>query len=140
MADYTLACDSVVVINPPTPVFKIKPPTPSLISISPPSLNVVVKNPPRLVAKIKKPNTTVIVLPVAGPPGPPGSGSGGDFYYEHTQSIPSAGWNVTHNLGKLPNVSVIIAGETIGVAVQHVDTNTLYIPFAIPVTGKVICS
>lgn len=140
MADYTLACDTVVVINSPRPKFKIKPPAPSLVQVIPPDFNVVVKNPPRLIAKIKKPNTKVIVLPVAGPPGQDGQPGTDSFYYEHTQTLPSAGWSVTHNLGKLPNVSVIIGGETIGVAVHHVDLNTLYIPFAIPVTGKVICS
>jgi hypothetical protein len=144
MANYTLACDSVVVVNPPLPDFKIRVPNPSIIRIERPDVSVFVRNPPRLKTQMKPPEVAgVVVVPVPGPPGPqgpPGDDGSGGFYYQHIQTVPSAGWTVHHGLNRLPNVSVLLGDETIGVAVQHIDNNTLYIPFSIPVTGKVICS
>lgn len=72
MADFTLACDSVVIVNPPVPFFKIVTPVPSFIPMTLPDVSVIVQNPPRLVARVSRPSTTNIVLPVAGPAGPPG--------------------------------------------------------------------
>lgn len=62
------------------------------------------------------------------------------FYYKHIQSISSAGWLVTHNLGKHPNVGVYINDELHIVPIQPVNLNSFYIPFANPQTGYVICS
>lgn len=137
MADYTLACDSVLVLNPPVPYFVVSPPTPEIVQVSTPSTVIEVHNPPQIRVVPRPAKSINVVLPVQGPPGQDGQDG---FYYEHDQILASAGWTVNHNLGKYPNVAVILGGETIGVAVQHLDVNTIYIPFAIPVTGKAICS
>lgn len=75
MADFTLACDTVVVLNPPVPRFKIRIPTPSLIQVERPEVSVLVQNPPRLKTQVRPPsNNAVVVLPVPGPAGPSGVG------------------------------------------------------------------
>jgi hypothetical protein len=70
---------------------------------------------------------------VQGIPGP-------IFYYKHIQSLASGDWTIVHNLGKIPNVSVILEGEVIGVPINHIDINTSYISFATPQVGEVIFS
>lgn len=62
------------------------------------------------------------------------------FYYEFEQTTPSGDWFINHNLGKQPNVSVIIDSEVVGVPVTHVDENNVYISFSTPKSGKVVCS
>jgi hypothetical protein len=62
------------------------------------------------------------------------------FYYKHIQSLASGDWTIVHNLGKIPNVSVILEGEVIGVPINHIDINTSYISFATPQVGEVIFS
>lgn len=75
---------------------------------------------------------------LVGPPGPPGASSA--FYYEHIQASPSGSWTIQHNLGKIPNISVIIDDETCGVPVRHIDENVAYISLSSPKTGKAVCS
>lgn len=69
-----------------------------------------------------------------------GGGGGSDMYYLHNQSSPSGTWTVQHDLGKRPNVAVLINDEVIGVPVVHTDLNTVIITFAEPQSGRVICS
>lgn len=143
MADITLGCDTIVVVNPPIPNVVVVPPVPSLVAVDVPESVVTVNNPPELRVKSTPPTSINIVVPVEGPrgpQGPPGGGSGSDFYYLHNQSLPSAGWDVVHGLGKFPNVSVLVSDEKVEVPVLYIDNNTVYIPFATPVTGKAICS
>jgi hypothetical protein len=80
-----------------------------------------------------------------GPEGPLGEQGiqgipGPIFYYKHIQSLASGDWTIVHNLGKIPNVSVILEGEVIGVPINHIDINTSYISFATPQVGEVIFS
>jgi hypothetical protein len=59
------------------------------------------------------------------------AGGGGDKNYVHNQGLAAAVWNVTHNLGKLPSVTVInSAGEEVVGEVNHTDNNSLTITFA----------
>ena len=70
-----------------------------------------------------------------GPPGPPGSG--GDLSYIHTQTITATTWNVAHNLGKWPSVSVIDTGNSVVIPdVHYVDANNLQLSFGSATSGK----
>lgn len=62
------------------------------------------------------------------------------FYHKHIQNLASAGWLVTHNLGKHPNVGVYINDELHIVPILPIDLNSFSIPFSTPQTGYVICS
>lgn len=63
--------------------------------------------------------------------------SGGDKSYAHTQGSASATWNITHNLGKRPSVSVQdSAGSDIIGQVSHTDNNSLTITFSGAISGK----
>lgn len=72
----------------------------------------------------------VITAAIQGPAGPPGP-IGTDLHYTHTQSIASTTWNVTHNLGKFPSVSIVdSAGAAWLSDVRHIDSISLTITFA----------
>ena len=70
-----------------------------------------------------------------GPKGDPGP-KGDDSHYRHTQTSASSIWNIKHNLGKHPSVSVesssgyVVIGE-----VQYIDDNNLTIKFSASLTG-----
>lgn len=59
------------------------------------------------------------------------------FSHIHTQDIPAAQWNVTHNLGKFPSVSVVDSAqqEVIG-EVEHISDTVLRITFSAAFSGK----
>lgn len=69
-----------------------------------------------------------------------GSGSGGTVAYVHTQAAPSALWNVNHNLGQRPTVSLQTAGgvEFEG-AITHLSANQLQVQLSSPQTGLARC-
>ena len=61
----------------------------------------------------------------------------GDKNYLFVQSVASDEWNIRHNLGKYPSVSIIdSAGSEVIGEVQHIDTNNLKIKFASGFSGK----
>ncbi len=48
---------------------------------------------------------------------------------------------VNHNLGYLPHTTIIMDDGTVVVAdIEHLDINNVFITFASPQTGKVVCS
>lgn len=68
------------------------------------------------------------IIAVKGDTGPPGTG---DLNYLYTQLIASATWNITHNLGKYPNVVVIDSGNTeVEGEVEYVDVNSVILRFS----------
>jgi hypothetical protein len=70
-----------------------------------------------------------------GPPGPPG------FYYVHTQAIPATVWDIVHDLGAFPNVTVVdSAGTTWETPVEYIDENHLRVIVAAPFSGKAYLS
>lgn len=72
---------------------------------------------------------------VQGPPGPPGPPGG--TYYVHTQSTPSAGWVVNHNLGRLAHVTVFVPDFVeVEADVVHNTVNQVAITFASPHAGS----
>ena len=61
--------------------------------------------------------------------------------YEHTQSVASDTWTVTHNFGAYPsNVAVYVGGVQVVASVTNVDVNTVQISFLAPQTGTVSVS
>ena len=66
-----------------------------------------------------------------------GGGGGGDKNFVFTQSVASATWVITHNLGKYPSASVTDSAlNTVYGDVFYNDTNTLTITFNASFGGK----
>lgn len=67
-----------------------------------------------------------------------GAGTGDDKTYIHTQNIPAKIWEVNHNLGKYPSVTVVdSAGSSIaGAKISYDDFNNLTLTFAAIFSGK----
>jgi hypothetical protein len=93
---------------------------------------------------IRRPRTTEILRAgvsqvIRGPRGPAGpTGTIDDFV--HVQSSISATWNVNHNLGRKPVVTVLSdGGLEVEAAVAHLTDNLLQVTFAVPFTGSVRC-
>jgi hypothetical protein len=73
-----------------------------------------------------------------GPQGPPGpSGSAPELVsYRHFQSVVSNIWNITHNLGWYPNITVVdSAGSVVEGEIDYVDENNLILNFSSPFSG-----
>ena len=68
-------------------------------------------------------------------------GGGADKSYTHTQDSGAATWNVAHNLGKRPSVTVVDVnkGQGDGI-VTHTDDNNLTVTFPGSTTGKAYCN
>ena len=60
-----------------------------------------------------------------------------DKNYVYTQAIPSATWNITHNLDKYPSVSAVNINNIVYYGnVTYIDTNNLTIEFSAGFSGK----
>jgi hypothetical protein len=67
--------------------------------------------------------------------------SSGDARYVHTQNTPSATWQVEHNLGKFPSVTIVTSGGTeVEGDVVFVDINTVTLSFSSAFSGKAYCN
>ena len=65
--------------------------------------------------------------------------SGGDANYIHTQVATQAQWNVTHNLGKRPSVTVSTdSGSIVEAEVTYIDDNSVRVEFNAPFAGIAI--
>ena len=61
----------------------------------------------------------------------------GDLNFTFTQAVASATWNVTHNLGKNPSVSIVDTGDQeVFAQVDYINTNSLTITFSSAQAGK----
>lgn len=59
-----------------------------------------------------------------------------DLNYRHRQLVPAATWTVTHNLGKVPSVTVVnSAGDVVIGNVAVVDDNTVQLSFGAAFSG-----
>lgn len=81
------------------------------------------------------PPQDILVLPVSGPQGPPGSASTDP--YVHTQASPAGTWIITHSLGHPPQVTVIDdSGQVVLPDVVYSMPNSVVtIVFSSPQTG-----
>lgn len=61
----------------------------------------------------------------------------GDKSFTFSQITPAATWNITHNLGKFPSVSVVDTANTqVFTDVQYIDNNNLTLTFSAAFAGK----
>jgi hypothetical protein len=68
-------------------------------------------------------------------------GGGGDKTYTHEQSSGAATWEVEHDLGKRPSVTVVDVNNVQGYGiVTHTNANELTITFPGSTTGKAYCN
>jgi hypothetical protein len=72
----------------------------------------------------------------------PGDGSADpndsvDLTFTYIREVPSAEWNIQHNLGKYVSVTIVDENnaEMVG-AVNYIDENNVRIDFSVPVSGK----
>lgn len=114
------------------------------------STNTTIEQPANVV-EIDEENLTVEVVEtsfdvvladagVQGPQGPQGlQGPAGvdRNTYVHNQNVPSAVWNILHNLGSYPSVTVIdSAGTTVVGDVTYVSANSITITFSGSFSGQ----
>ena len=75
-------------------------------------------------------NQYTVVVNVAG-------SLSGDKTYVYTQGSPSATWDIVHNLGKFPSVSVVDSGGSAVIpSVNYIDVDTVRVTFGSPTSGK----
>jgi hypothetical protein len=87
------------------------------------------------VRTLQVPTLDQYVVFVSGP-GAAGA-AGSDLTYIHTQSSLAATWNVLHNLGKYPSVSVVDSGGSAIIPnVSYAGVNQVSISFDAPTSGK----
>lgn len=65
------------------------------------------------------------------------SDGGGDFNFVHNQAVASTTWNITHNAGKYPAVTIVnTANDEMDAFVKHISMNELTITFLSSTAGK----
>lgn len=65
------------------------------------------------------------------------SAGASDAHFEHVQSSASDQWDITHNLGKKPAVSVVDSnGYVVHTIVHHMSVNRVIIEFKVPTFGR----
>ncbi len=98
-----------------------------------------------LVVITEKPLTEIVIAQGdAGPQGPqglPGPSGTGDKNYTHNQSTPATTWNVAHNLGKFPAVTVLdSAGTEFQCEINYIDSNNLQVIVTAAFSGVAYCN
>jgi hypothetical protein len=63
--------------------------------------------------------------------------SQGSSTFTFTQIVPSATWNITHNLGKFPSITVVDTGDTVITGeYTYINNNQVTLNFSVPFPGK----
>jgi hypothetical protein len=85
---------------------------------------------------------TVVEVSDIGLPGPKGDAGISGGHYVHTQSVPSASWTITHDLGYYPGgVSIVDSGGTkVYGDVTFISQSTLVVTFNAAFSGKAYLS
>jgi len=85
------------------------------------------------------PTIEIIQIATQGPEGiqgEPGRDGLGSVTYVHTQSVASTSWNINHDLGKFPSVTVVDSSNRLVFAmVEYLDENNLVVSVAAPFAG-----
>lgn len=123
-----LAAGATVTVHQPQFRVTLAPPR-TVVAGSPPNVRTTVSHPGATTFTARPPDTGVSVLPVRGPPGPPGTS------YVHEQTAPSASWLVQHNLQRYPAVVLLVSGEYVTTDITYLDENALVLTFPQPVAG-----
>lgn len=81
---------------------------------------------------------------VQGAQGPAGAGadiSVSDLAYHHVQNVASSIWNITHNLGFYPNITVVdSAGTVLEGDLEYIDLNNIRVTFSAAFSGNAYLS
>ena len=86
---------------------------------------------------VREPFATLVAVAKQGPAGPPGIGAA---TYIHTQASEASVWIVNHNLGRIPQATVLnTANAEVEAQIVHVSTAQLRVYFAVPQLGSVHC-
>lgn len=112
---------------------KTMPPDPDIVVVQQPQTTVVVQE-----------TSNAVVVAASGPQGPEGpqgpAGAPGGATFTHVQTVAAAQWDITHNLGRYPNVTLIDStadgGDLFLGLVRYVDENSLSIVLNQPVAGR----
>jgi hypothetical protein len=84
---------------------------------------------------------TPLVVGVEGPQGPQGAPGAGGSTYHHSQPIAATVWNITHNLGYFPNVTVIdSSGAVVEGEIEYLDMNSVRLTFGAGFAGDAYLS
>ena len=60
----------------------------------------------------------------------------GDLHFTYVQGVPSTSWNIQHNLGKFPSITVIdSAGTVVTGQYTYNDINNVTLTFSAPFAG-----
>lgn len=87
---------------------------------------------------VAEPDTKVVFYPVSNQSGVvTGAQSTWEAAFTFTQSAPASVWTISHTLGHLPQVSIIVDDEEVDADVDYPNINTVVITFAAPQTGSV---
>lgn len=69
------------------------------------------------------------------------SSASGNITYVHTQSSSASTWNINHNLGYYPNVTIIdSSGRVVEGEIDYVDVNNIQLLFSAAFTGTAYLS
>lgn len=80
----------------------------------------------------------VVTVGYVGPPGQPGA-AGDSLVWN--QAVVSDEWEIQHDLGYLPNVTIFDSADTeVEGDVIHVDINNLTVTFSAPFSGYAVLS
>lgn len=62
----------------------------------------------------------------------------GDKYFYYEQSAPSKTWNITHNLGKKPVVTIVDSADTViqPDEIKYYSRDSLVVKFLVEFAGK----
>jgi hypothetical protein len=89
---------------------------------------------------VRAPNTTASVRPfnTAVSPAPAVVNVGSSFqYFVFNQNSPATTWNITHNLGRRPSVTVVDSAGTVVIGeVTYTSDNALTIQFSAGFSGQ----
>jgi hypothetical protein len=78
---------------------------------------------------------------ITGPPGPAGPAGPAGTTYAFTQTTPSSVWNIQHNLGYYPAITVIdTSGHVVYADIEHLSTANALVNFPSPATGMASCT
>ena len=62
---------------------------------------------------------------------------GFDSHFEFTQGVPSATWDITHNLSKFPSITVVdTANTTVVGSYEYITKDRVILSFSSPFAGK----
>lgn len=63
----------------------------------------------------------------------------GDKTYTHIQASALATWDITHNLGKMPSITILNSANELSFGnIEYIDNNRLRINFSAAISGKAI--